>query len=75
MQDLSVTEAKLKADYRNGRIMEVHEEIPNEDQRIMSCCWACTEKPTVNETVIKARLVARGFEEESYVLHKDSPTC
>ena len=74
LQDLSVAEAKLK-ELQKWKNYEVYEEIPNEGQRIISCRWVCTEKPTVNGTVIKARLIARGFEEESYVLHKDSPTC
>ena len=74
LQDLSVAEAKLK-ELQKWKNYEVYEEIPYEGQRIISCRWVCTEKPTDNGTVIKARLVARGFEEESYVLRKDSPTC
>ena len=74
LQDLSVAEAKLK-ELQKWKNYEVYEEIPNEGQRIISCCWVCTQKPTVNGTVIKARLVASGFEEESCVLRKDSPIC
>ena len=74
LQDLSVAEAKLK-ELQKWKNYKVYEEIPNEGQRIISCCWVSTEKPTVNGTVIRARLVARGLEEESYVLRKDSPTC
>ena len=71
LQDLSVAEAKVieLQKWKN------YEEIPNEGQKIISCRWVCTEKPTDNGTVIKARLVARGFKEESYILRKDSPTC
>ena len=34
-----------------------------------------TEKLKEGETVTKARLVARGFEEDSLTMKKDSPTC
>ena len=74
LQDLSVAEAKLK-ELQKWKNYEVYEEIANEGQRIISCLWVCIEKPTDNGTVIKARLVARGFKEESYVLCKDFPTC
>ena len=59
LQNLSVAEAKLK-ELQKWKNYEVYEEIPNEGQRIISCHWECTEKPTVNGTVIKARLIARG---------------
>ena len=37
--------------------------------------WVITEKFKNREAVTKARLVARGFEEHSLFLRKDSPTC
>ena len=64
LQDLSVAETKLK-ELHKWKNYEVYEEIPNEGQRIISCHWVCTGKPTVNGTVIKAMLVARGSEEET----------
>ena len=73
LQDLSVTEAKLK-ELQKCRNYEVYKKIPNEGHRIIYCQWVCSEKPTDNGTVIKARLIARGSKEESYVLSKDSPT-
>ena len=71
-EDVAETKFKESQKWKN---CEVSEEIPNEGQRIISCRCVCTVKPIDNGTVIKARLVARGFEEESYVLRKDSPKC
>ena len=52
----------------------VYEEVENQGQSI-STRWVCTEKETENGKLIKARLVARGFEEDSSCIQKDSPTC
>ncbi len=46
-----------------------YEEVPDEGQETISTRWVLTSK----ENVIKARLTARGFEEESNV-RSDSPT-
>ena len=51
----------------------VYEEIPKDNQRLMSTRWVVTEKMTENGRITKARLVVRGFEEESNV-KSDSPT-
>ena len=51
----------------------VYEEIPKDNQRLMSTHWVVTEKMTENGRITKARLVVRGFEEESNV-KSDSPT-
>ena len=37
--------------------------------------WVVTEKEKEGKTITKARLVARGFEENTESLRKDSPTC
>ena len=50
----------------------VYEEIPKDNQRLMSTRWVVTEKMTENGRITKARLVVRGFEEESNV-KSDSP--
>ena len=60
LQDISVAEAKIK-ELQKWKNYEVYEEIANEGQRIISCLWVWTEKPTDNGTVIKARLIARGL--------------
>ena len=54
---------------------EVYEEVPDEGQDTISVRWIVTEKIKGNQTIVKARLVARGFEEESSFMRKDSPTC
>ena len=50
---------------------KVYEEIPNEDQRIISFRWVCIEKPTYNGTAIKARLVAKGSKKRVMSFVKD----
>ena len=73
LQDLNVAEAKLK-ELQKSKNYEVYETILNEGQRIISCRWLCTQKPTDNGTVIRVGLVARqeGLcpEEENYVEKK-----
>lgn len=54
---------------------EVYEEVEDVGQRFMSVRWVVTEKLKRDEKVTKARLVARGFEEDTSKLRKDSPTC
>ena len=50
---------------------DVFERVPFYGQATVSCKWVF-----VNEKkVVKARLVARGFEEDSSDLRTDSPTC
>ena len=53
----------------------VFESVENEGQRYISVRWVITEKVKDGITYIKARLVARGFEENTSDLKKDSPTC
>ena len=51
------------------------EEVPDTGQPRVSCKWVCTEKMKAGVLVTKARLVARGFEEDKSQLRTDSPTC
>ena len=54
---------------------EVFEEIPFEGQDAVSSRWVITmKKNEKGEEIIKARLVARGFEEPT-IKNIDSPTC
>ncbi|CAL4061641.1 unnamed protein product [Meganyctiphanes norvegica] len=46
---------------------KVFEVVPNEGQRAISVRWIVTEKTKDDGLVIKARLVARGFEEDTRV--------
>lgn len=50
-------------------------EVPDTGQQKVSCRWVCTEKVKAGNLVTKARLVARGFEEDKSQLRTDSPTC
>ena len=54
---------------------EVYEEVEDIGQECISVRWVITEKIKGGETVTKARLVARGFEEDTMSIRKDSPTC
>ena len=65
--------AKL-AEMKNWSSNEVFEKVEDCGQNTVSVRWVITEKPENGETVIKARLVARGFEED-LINRTDSPTC
>ena len=54
---------------------DVFDSVDNEGQRYMSVRWVITEKVKGGITYIKARLVVRGFEENTSDLKKDSPKC
>ena len=54
---------------------DVFEEVEDIGQQTISVRWVITEKPLDDKFETKARLVARGFEEETSQLKKDSPTC
>ncbi|KAK4319794.1 hypothetical protein Pmani_009312 [Petrolisthes manimaculis] len=72
------TEEVLRAkekEISNWRDNEVYEEVEDVGQGALSVRWVVTEKVVDGQTVVKARLVARGFEEETGNLRKDSPTC
>lgn len=55
--------------------MRVYEEVPYNNQCTISCRWVLTKKTNRGKTVYKARLVARGYEEDTLQLKTDSPTC
>ena len=69
-----VFNAKEK-EIENWRKNGVYEEIEYTGQQLISTRWVVTEKQKEGKTVTKARLVARGFEEDTVSLRKDSPTC
>ena len=50
------------------------EEVPNLNQKTISCQWVMTQKYVNDKRVIKSRLVARGFLEKDN-MRKDSPTA
>ena len=74
MNNDMVTAAKNR-ELENWKENNVYEEVENTGQATMSVRWVVTEKIKNNESVFKARLVARGFEEDSSELQKDAPTC
>ena len=55
--------------------MKVFEAVPNTGQSTISCRWVLTKKVKQGNITYKARLVARGFEEDTLTLKTDSPTC
>ena len=57
-----VAEAKLK-ELQNWRINKVYDEVDDEKQSSISVRWVLTEKLIEEKTQVKARLVARGFED------------
>ena len=56
----------------NNKVFKV---VPFVNQVTVSSRWVITEKYKSGKKIIKARLVARGFEEDTSRLRKDSPTC
>ena len=54
---------------------DVFVEVDNKGQKAISVRWVVTEKIKNGGLITKARLVARGFEENTAALRKDSPTC
>ena len=62
--------AKLK-EFDRWNKYEVYEEVENTGQKCISTRWV----NTVKESVIKSRLVARGFEDTELRERVDSPTC
>ena len=54
---------------------DVYERVEDVGQTAVSVRWVVTEKYKEGHPVVKARLVARGFEEDMCDLRKDSPTC
>lgn len=67
-------EAKEK-ELESWRENNVYEEVEDTGQKAISTRWIVTEKLKGGEKICKARLVARGFEEEMPDWEKDAPTC
>ena len=59
----------------NWKQNEVVEEVDCEGQPLISTRWVITEKVKNDEVITKARLVARGFEEDTVALRKDFRMC
>ena len=59
---------------QSWRSEEVYTEVPNEGQSTMSTTWVVKPKLVDGRYTLKARLCARGFEEDKF-FRTDSPTC
>ena len=68
------SEAKEK-ELQNWIQNNVFEVVENTGQKYITVRWVITEKMVNGVLVIKARLVVRGFEENTENMKKDAPTC
>ena len=71
----SEVEAAKQREVSNWVENDVFEEVECKSQELLSVRWVITEKIKNGVEVVKARLVVRGFEEDTLSLRKDSPTC
>ena len=71
IDDCEVLDAKLE---ELGK-WKANKPVPFTGQKYISTRWVLTDKIIGGERKVKARLVARGFEEKNEELMKDSPTC
>ena len=72
--DRHTLDAKQK-ELENWKLEEVYQEVDDVGQETISVRWVITPKLVNGIWTTKARLVARGFQESSDSLRKDSPTC
>ena len=73
--DEEILAAKLN-ELAKGKINDVYKPILPNGQKPINCRWVFKEKLKPNGTpYLTARLVARGFEEDSSSMQTDSPTC
>ena len=71
--DMSLFDSAKEAELRNWNENDVYVEVKNVGQDYISCRWVLTKK---DDGTMKARLVARGFEDEELSPQdKQSPTC
>ena len=72
--DQQTLDAK-KIELENWKLEKVYKEVHDEGQETISVRWVVTPKLIDGLWSTKARLVARGFEEDKSELRTDSPTC
>ena len=70
--NIRISKAK-EIELENWKQFGVYEEVMDEGQAALSVRWVCTEKLVDGTNKLKARLVARGFEEMEKA-QSDSPT-
>ena len=64
-----------RSELENWKSNEVFTEVEKGEQKTISLRWVITEKRVDYQQIIKARLVASGFEEEQSDNRIDTPTC
>ena len=74
MQQKSNNKNAKERELNNWKKNDVYEVLPYTGQKCVSTRWVFTEKFIDGKKAVKARLVARGFEEETN-FQVDSPTC
>ena len=74
IDDCEVLDTKLQ-ELGKWKANKVYEPVPFTGQKCISTRWVLTDKIISGQMKDKARLVARGFEENNEELIKDSPTC
>ncbi len=67
-------QAAKESELENWRNFDVYEEVTDVGQSFITTRWVLTEKYKCNTVQVKARLVARGFEETDK-MQSDSPTA
>ena len=65
----------MEKELQSWKHLNVYEEVDDIGQDHVSVKWVLTEKEVNSHTIKKARLVARGFQENNEDLPTDSPTC
>ena len=71
-EDIEATQAKME-ELQSWKDFNVYEETENINQHYITCQWVITQKYVEGVRKVKARLVARGFQDTEEV-QKDSPT-
>ncbi len=71
----SAFESAKQEEIEKWKRFKTFTEVPDKGEKTISTRWVCTRKIKGGKVVHKARLVARGFEEDSKTLRTDSPTC
>ena len=75
-KDLDFITAAKEKELKNWRDNDVYCDVEDEGQNKVSCRWVIETKKIDGLDITKARLVARGFEDdEAKGRRKDSPTC
>jgi hypothetical protein len=71
----SVYDQAKQDEIKKWKSFKTYIEVPDNGQKSINTRWVCTRKIKGGQVVYKARLVARGFEEQNASIRTDSPTC